>query len=58
MDRVVVSVPTAVTHNESHVEYRVDVRKGGTAWSVSRRYTDFEKLHAAVKRCVARVRTG
>ena len=48
--RLVVTVPTATTHDKSHVTYSVSVKTGNTAWVVHRRYQDFEKLHAAVRR--------
>ena len=57
MDRLVVTVPSSTTH-EKHVSYSISVRKGDTAWAVRRRYQDFEKLHAAVRRCGAALRTS
>ena len=50
MERVRVSVPSAEA-GEQFVSYTVAITRGPElAWSVSRRYQEFETLAAAVKR--------
>ncbi|KAJ9454853.1 Protein kinase 2 [Diplonema papillatum] len=41
-----VSIPKYMLTRTGHVDYVVEVRKGGTTWTVARRYTQFKKLHA------------
>jgi len=46
-----VSIPALVVDAAAnYVTFRLLVAKGEAAWSAQRRFTDFEKLHAAVRR--------
>ena len=46
-DRVTqVSIPKYQMTKSGHVDYIVEVVKGGITWQVARRYTQFKKLHA------------
>eukprot|EP00756_Hemistasia_phaeocysticola_P021015 Hpha_TRINITY_DN15751_c1_g1::TRINITY_DN15751_c1_g1_i1::g.40784::m.40784 len=45
-DRITAIAIPRYRMSPSHVEYTVEIRKAGVAWTVNRRYQQFKKLHA------------
>ena len=51
MAQLSVSIPALVVNaQENFVTFRVLISKGDMTWSTQRRFTDFERLHAAARR--------
>ena len=50
MSALSVSIPGVQVVGDTHAVFVLSISRGPSSWSVKRRFADFEKLHAAVKR--------